>query len=106
MFGVVCEKPIGATRDRGEQDRNFGRVTNQMAGRLNLRLTWIWHPLRFHQCDQMRVVSQYPVRIDGPNPAQADQKVLFNLLAHGLGENQPANPGCAQRENRFIQPPG
>jgi len=95
MFGVVCEKPIGATRDCGEQHGNIGRMTNQMAGRLNLRLTWVGYNLRLHQRDQIGIVTQYPVRVAGFNPAQAGQKVLFNLLAHGIGENRPANPSCA-----------
>ncbi len=106
MFGVVRKKPIGTTRDRGEQHRNIRRMTNQMAGRLNLRLTWIGHDLRLHQRDQTGIVTQGPVRIAGFNPAQADQEVLLNLLAHGFSENQPANPSCAQREDSFIQPPG
>jgi hypothetical protein len=68
-------------------------MTNQMACRLYLRLTRIGYHLRLHQRDQPGIATQYPVRIAGFNPAQADQKVLLNLLAHRLSENQPANPG-------------
>jgi hypothetical protein len=54
---VLCVRSqSGWLANRGEQHRNIGRVTNQMARRLNFRLTWIGHHFRFHQCDQMRIV--------------------------------------------------
>jgi hypothetical protein len=38
----------------------------------------------------MDIAIQYPVHVAGFHPAQAEQKILFDLLAHGFGENQPA----------------
>src|ERR1035441_5310883 len=106
VFGVVREKPIGATRDGGQQHRNVCPVTNQMACGLDLRLAWIGHDLRLHERNQSGIVRYYPASLAGFKPAQADQKVVFNLLTHRFGENEPTNPGCAQREDSFVQSPG
>lgn len=37
-------------------------------------------------------MTQCPLSVAGFNATQADQQVRFNLLAHGIGENKPANP--------------
>ena len=95
MPGVVRDKPVGAARDRGEQHRNIRRMTNQMAPSHYLGFTRKRRHLRLHQIDQMDIAIQYPVHVAGFHPAQAEQKILFDLLAHGFGENQPAYSSCA-----------
>lgn len=77
-----------------------------MARGPDLRWSRIGHDLWLHKRDQTGVVVQCTVRPRGFKPAQADQKVVFNLVANRFGENEPASPGGAQRENRFVQSPG
>jgi hypothetical protein len=77
-----------------------------MACGLDLRLAWIGDDLRLHERNQTGVVLYHPVSLAGFKPAQADQKVVFNLVANRFGKNKPANAGCAQRENSFVQSPG
>src|ERR1700730_10324877 len=77
-----------------------------MACGLDFRLAWIGHDLGLHERTQTRIVFYYPVSLAGFKTAQTDQKVVFNLLTHRFGENEPSNPGCAQREDSFVQSPG
>jgi hypothetical protein len=88
MFGIVRDKPIGAARYWGKQDRNIRRITNQMASGSHFGLSWKRNHLRLHQRDRVDILIQHPVHLAGFNSAQAEQKILFDLLAHGFGENQ------------------
>jgi hypothetical protein len=81
-------------------------VTNQLARSFDLGLAWIGHNLRCHERNQTGIVLYYPITVAGFKPAQADQKVVFNLLTHRFGENEPTDPGRAQREDSFVQTPG
>jgi len=90
MFTVVGYEPIWTARDRGEEYGNIRRMTNQMAAGKNLALIRKRDDFRLHQSHQMNIALQQKVRVAGRHPAQAVQKILFDLLAHGFGQNQPA----------------
>ena len=63
------------------------------------------HLFRAAECNQAAIIFDELIGIGRAESPGVEQEVFLNLLAHHLGQNQLCNARCAQRENRFIQPP-